>query len=206
MRLPIDLGSPMPVAPRDVRIFAAELVENLEWSYKFAREIIGHGHKRAKSRYNESVVKSVYKPGCFVRVLQHARNRNAPSKLDTQYSGLCEVLEVRGALLPLRKLNTRRFFTANHDAVRRSTISRAFVPQVPSARAVPLIPVLRAALQFLPPAPPAQVKARPQPAQPAVPPPFPVTAPVPPTRPHPLYQTIQQTRAPATARRRARTA
>ena len=99
MRLPLDLGSPLPEPPRDVRIFAAELAEDLEWFYKIAREIIGHGHKRAESRYNERVVERAYQPGCLVRVLQHARNRNAPSKLDTQYSGLCEVLGVRGALL-----------------------------------------------------------------------------------------------------------
>ena len=30
MRLPIDLGSPLPEPPRDVRTFAAELVEDLE--------------------------------------------------------------------------------------------------------------------------------------------------------------------------------
>ena len=47
MRLPIDLGSPLTEPSRDVRTFAAELAEDLKWSYKFAREIIGHGHKRA---------------------------------------------------------------------------------------------------------------------------------------------------------------
>ena len=88
MRLPVDLGSPLPEPPRDVRTFAAELAENLEWFYKVAREMIGHGHKHAESRYNERVVEHAYQPGCLVRVLQHARNRNAPSKLDAQYSGL----------------------------------------------------------------------------------------------------------------------
>ena len=139
IRLPIDLGSPLPEAYRDVRTFATELAEDLEWFYKVAREIIGHGHKRAKSRYNERVVERAYQPGCLVRVLQHARNRNAPSKLDTQYSGLCELLEVRGALLTLRELDTRRVFTANHDAVRRSTMSRAAAPQIPAARATPFL-------------------------------------------------------------------
>ena len=171
MRLPVDLGSPLPEPPHDVRIFAVELAEDLKWSYKVAREIIGHGHKRAESRYNERVVEHAYQPGCLVRVLQHARNRNAPSKLDAQYSGLCEVLEVRGALLTLRELDTRRVFTANHDAVRRSTMSRAAAPQVPADRAAPLPPVLRAAHPPPPLAPPPQVQARPQPAQRAVPPP-----------------------------------
>ena len=49
IRLPIDLGSPLPEPPRDVRTFATELAVNLEWSYRVAREIIGHGHKRAES-------------------------------------------------------------------------------------------------------------------------------------------------------------
>ena len=139
MRQPVDLGSPLPEPPRDVRTFATELAEDLVWSNKVAREIIGHEHKRAESRYNERVVEHAYQPGCLVRVLQHARNRNAPSKIDTQYSGLCEVLEVRGALLTLRELDTRRVFTANHDAVRRSTMPRAAAPQVPAARATPFL-------------------------------------------------------------------
>ena len=41
MRLPIDLGSPLPEPPLDVRTFAAELAEDLEWSYKVARKIMG---------------------------------------------------------------------------------------------------------------------------------------------------------------------
>ena len=138
MRLPVDLGSPLPEPPRDVRTFAAELAEDLECSYKVARKIIGHGDKRAESRYNERVVEHAYQPCCLVRVLQHARNRNPTSKLDAQYSGLCEVVEVRGALLTLRDLDTRRVFTANHDAVRRSTMSRATAPQVPPDRAAAL--------------------------------------------------------------------
>ena len=122
MRLPLNLGSALQAPLRDVRTVAAELAEILEWSYKFARKIIGHGHKRAESRYNERLVEHPYQPGCLVRVLQHERNRNAPSKLDAQYSGLCEVLEVRGSLLTLREIDTRCVVTANHDAVRRSTM------------------------------------------------------------------------------------
>ena len=52
MRLLINFGSPLTEPPRDVRTFSAELTEDLEWSNKVARKIIGHGHKRAKSRYN----------------------------------------------------------------------------------------------------------------------------------------------------------
>ena len=135
MRLPIDLCSPLPEPPRDVRTFADELAENLEWLYKVAREIIEYKHIRAENCYNKGVVERAYQPSCLVRRLQHARNCNAPSKLDTKYSGLCKVLEVRGALLALLELYTRRVFIANHDAVRRSTMSRAATPQVPAARA-----------------------------------------------------------------------
>ena len=137
MRMPIDLGLPLPASPCDVRSFAAELAEDLEWSYKVAREIIGHGHKRTESRYNERVVERAYQACCLVRVLHHARNRNELSMLDTQYTGLCEVLNVHDALLTLPELDTRLFFTTNHDAVRRSTMSRAAAPQVPASRAAP---------------------------------------------------------------------
>ena len=49
MRLPVDLGMPLPEPPRDLRTFATELAEDLEWSYIIAREVIGHGHKRTES-------------------------------------------------------------------------------------------------------------------------------------------------------------
>ena len=78
MRLPVDLETPLPEPPRDVRTFAAELAEDVEWSYKVTRETIGHGHKRAENRYNERVVERAYQFGSLVRVLVHARNRNVP--------------------------------------------------------------------------------------------------------------------------------
>ena len=84
MRLPIDLGMPLPEPPRDLSIFAFELAEDHEWFYRVAREVIWHGHKRAETRYNKYIVERAYQPGCLVRVLQHARKRNVPSKLDIQ--------------------------------------------------------------------------------------------------------------------------
>ena len=84
MRLFIYLGLPLPEPPRHLSTFASELAEDLVWSYRIEREVIGHGHERAENRYNERVVERTYQPGCLVRVLQHARNRNVPSKLDAQ--------------------------------------------------------------------------------------------------------------------------
>ena len=52
MRLPVDVGTPLPEPPRDVRTFAADLAEEFKWSYKVAREVIGHGHRRADCAYN----------------------------------------------------------------------------------------------------------------------------------------------------------
>ena len=56
MRLPIDFGSPLPEPPRDIRMLAVELTEDLEWAYKLGRETIGHGHRKAENRYNEHSV------------------------------------------------------------------------------------------------------------------------------------------------------
>ena len=133
MRLPIDLGSPTPDPPREIRTFAAELAEDLEWSYRVAREVIGLGHRRAESRYNERVVAKQYKPGVLVRVLVHTHPHGVPSKLNAKYSGLCEVVEVRGPTLTLRELDTQRIFTASHDAVRASTLP----PRTPQDPAPP---------------------------------------------------------------------
>ena len=49
-RLPIDLGTPLPEPPQNIRTMAAKVAENLEWSYQIAREIIAFGHRRAESR------------------------------------------------------------------------------------------------------------------------------------------------------------
>ena len=214
---------PLPEPPRDLRTFASELAEDLEWFYRIAREVIMHKHKRAESRYNERVVERVYQPGCIVRVLQHGRNRNVPSKLDAQYSGLCEVLEVRGALLTLRELATQRVFTANHDAVRMSTMTRPAVPQAPQARAAPhplmprvapapshnsppcqaqaqpQLPTHAAPLQSQPPANALAPQPQPQAIQQA--PPYPALLPT--THPPPSLRANQQARAPAATRRRA---
>ena len=133
MRCVVDLATPLPEPPRGVQTYAAKLAKDLEWSYKVAREIIGHGHKRAEDRYNERVVKRGYQPGRLMRILLNARSRNVLSKLDTQYSSLCEIVEVRGALLTLSELDTQRIFRANHDSVRRSTIARPAPAPVPAS-------------------------------------------------------------------------
>ena len=44
MRLPVDVGTPLAEVPLDVRTFASKLAEDLEWSYKVAREVISHEH------------------------------------------------------------------------------------------------------------------------------------------------------------------
>ena len=134
MHLPVDIGIPLPEPPRDIRTYANILSEDLEWAYKVAREVIGTQHKRAETRYNDHVVEKLFKPGDFVRVLQHGRNYGAQSKLVPHFSGLCEVLAVRGPILTLRELDTRREFTANHDAVRLSSLT----PNRLTAAAAPL--------------------------------------------------------------------
>ena len=122
MSLPIDIGSPLPEPPRSVRSLANTLAEDLEYSYRMAREVTVFKHKRAESRYNERVVEKIYAPGVLVRVIQHTHPGGVPSKLAQRYSGLCEVVQVCGPVLTLRELDTMRVFTANHDAVRRSTL------------------------------------------------------------------------------------
>ena len=161
MRLPVGFGTPMPDPPRDVRTLAAELTEDLEWSYRVAREVIGLGHRRLENRSNKHLVERTYPVGSLLRVLLHSRSRTAPLKLEPQYSGLCEVVEVRGSILTLRELDTHRVFTANHDSVRRSTLVRPAAPPFAPPRAAPLPPLPRAA-------PPERILAAPRPrVQPA---------------------------------------
>ena len=49
MRLPVDIGTPLPEPPCDIRKYTNILSEDLEWAYKVAREVIGTQHKRAVS-------------------------------------------------------------------------------------------------------------------------------------------------------------
>ena len=58
MRLPIDIVTPLAEPQRDTRTLAVDITDDLEWAYRIAREVIGHNHRRAESRYNERVVKN----------------------------------------------------------------------------------------------------------------------------------------------------
>ena len=107
MRLPVDFGTPLHEPPRNVHSFANDLVDQLDWAYSLAPEVIGLGHKRAKVRYNERVVQTQFVPGALVLVIRYGKPSDIPSKLAPKYSGLCEVVEVRGAVLTLRELDTQ---------------------------------------------------------------------------------------------------
>ena len=98
MSFPINFGSPLLDPPCDIRTLAVELTENLEWSYNFARETIGYGHRKAETRYYELIVEKLYSLGSLVRVIQHTHPTGVPSNLNPKYSGFYEVLEVRGTL------------------------------------------------------------------------------------------------------------
>ena len=50
MHLPIDIGTPLPESPRDIRTFANSLVEDLEWFYHAAHETTGLHHRRSEAR------------------------------------------------------------------------------------------------------------------------------------------------------------
>ena len=126
MRLPIDLGTPLPEPPRDIRTYACDLAEDLSWAYRLAREVTGFRHRSSEARYNNRLVEKFFEPGTLVRVIQRTHPSGVPSKLNPKFSGLCEVLEVRGPVLKLRELDTQRVFTANHDSIRRSTLQRPF--------------------------------------------------------------------------------
>ena len=138
MRLPVDIGTPLPEPPRNICTNANILSEDLEWAYKVAREMIKTQHKSEKTRYNNHVVEKLFKPGVYVRVFPHARNYGATSKLVPHYFGLCEVLAVRGQILTLRELDTHRELTANHGAVRLSSLTQnrlpAAVPRLPDGK------------------------------------------------------------------------
>ena len=54
-----------------------------------------------------------------------------------KFSGLCKVLEVRGTTLTLRDLDSRKVFTASHDAVCASTLS---LGDKPSPAVLPVKP------------------------------------------------------------------
>ena len=122
MRLPIDLYTLLPDPCREIRTLAAEIADDLVWSYRVARESTSREHRRAEIRYNQRVVKKQDKAGPFLRVQLHAHSAGVPSKLAPKYSGLCEVLEVRGPTMTLCELDSRKVFKASNDALRPSTL------------------------------------------------------------------------------------
>ena len=76
------------------------------------------------------------KPSCLqLRSSAQSTNpSNVPSKLNPKYSGLCDILAIRGPVLTLRELDFRKVFTANHVAVRSSSFSQpeGQFPEVPA--------------------------------------------------------------------------
>ena len=60
-------SGPLPEPPRNIRTFAHNLVEDLEWSYGVAREVSGLQHRRSENRYNESVVEKLSAHGACPR-------------------------------------------------------------------------------------------------------------------------------------------
>lgn len=56
MRLLIDVGTPPPEPPRDIRMYANLLLEDLEWCYRVVREVTGLENRCCEARYNERVI------------------------------------------------------------------------------------------------------------------------------------------------------
>ena len=106
MRLPIDIGTPLPEPHRDIHTFANNLIEDLVWSYGVARKVSGLQHRRSKGRYNECVVEKLYAPGAYIRLFQHGRHFGVSSKHVPPYSGLCEVVKDRKAIITQRELDS----------------------------------------------------------------------------------------------------
>ena len=114
MQLPIDIGTTRPEPPRDNRTYENILSEDLELAGKVAHKISGTQHNSATTGYNDHVVEKLFKPGDFMRVFQHKQNYGALSNLGSHYTGFA----VKGPILTIRKLDTRRELSANHDTVR----------------------------------------------------------------------------------------
>ena len=60
MKLLIDFATFLPEPQFDVLSLAGNLANDLEWSYRIAREIIGDNYRRGETRYNERVVEQFY--------------------------------------------------------------------------------------------------------------------------------------------------
>ena len=117
MRLPFDFKTPLPVPPREVKTLASEIAVDQKWCYRIARETTGFSHRRAENRYNERTMEHTYLFEAQVRVVQRTHSSGLPSMLNPKYLVICYVLEIRGPVHMLRKLDFRKVFTANHDAV-----------------------------------------------------------------------------------------
>lgn len=106
MRLPINVTTPLLKPPHEIRTFANNLVEDVDWSHNDACKVSGQQHRRSENRYNERVVEQLFVPRAYVRVRQHGRHFDSRSKLVCPYSGLSEVVEFKGPVLTLLELDT----------------------------------------------------------------------------------------------------
>ena len=132
MRLPVELGSPLPEPPRDIRSYGNLLAENFEWAYRVDREVSDFQCPCRDALQSAAHREALPSRRSCARHASWSCSRR-PLETRTKVFYLCEVISVRGVLLTLRKLNTRRVFTANHDAVRKSTLSHTTRPsQLPA--------------------------------------------------------------------------
>ena len=123
MRLGVDYGTPFPDPPATYKNHATKLISDLESAYELARETIRNNHNKSDLLYNKRAVEKYYKPGDLVRREIRSKVPGVPTKFSAKYSGLCDVLEIRGPVIKIHDRNTNEIILVAHDAIRKSSLN-----------------------------------------------------------------------------------
>ena len=100
-------------------------------TFASVRENLRAFHQREKDRYDLGAVERVFKVGDQVRVRIKSRQKG-PSKFQSHWSGVHEVLRVRGVVVTVRELSTGREYNTHHDRLSNPLFSHQ--TRVPEAQ------------------------------------------------------------------------
>ena len=123
MRLVVDYGTPFPDPPATFRNHSTKLISDLESTSEIARETTEPSHRTSEGSYNQRAVEKYYHPGDLVSRQIRSKVPGVPTKFAQKYSGLCEILEIRGPVVRIYDRDQNEIIMVAHDSLRKSSLS-----------------------------------------------------------------------------------
>ena len=99
-------------------------------SFNSVRENLHSFHQRERNHYDLGAFERVFKSGDILRVCLKSK-RQWPSKLLSDWSGPHEVLSVKGAVIEVKELSSKRKYQIHHDRLSNPLFSNSNFQSLP---------------------------------------------------------------------------